>query len=82
MGPDGKRLGEVLLAILLPDGESVRARVHLNAEQYAEADRAHMNDGAYIRVAGMLHPGRQIRALSDIQRFELLAPGTGKTQTT
>jgi hypothetical protein len=79
MGPEGKRLGEVQLAILLPDGESVRSRVHLNAEQYAAADRAHMNDGTYIRVDGTLHPGRQIRALTDIQSFELLAPGTGKT---
>jgi hypothetical protein len=79
MGPEGKRLGEVLLALLLPDGESVRARVHLNAEQYAKADRAHMTDGAYVRLAGTLLPGRPVRSIRNLQDFDLLTPETRNT---
>jgi hypothetical protein len=74
MGEDGKRAGEVILALLLQEGESVRARVALTAEQYADADRAHMAEGAYVQVSGKLQPGRQPRQLSEITRFELILP--------
>ncbi|HMU41423.1 MAG TPA: hypothetical protein PKE31_20610 [Pseudomonadota bacterium] len=73
MEPCGKRSGDVWLALLLRDGESVRARVRLDAAQYTEADRAHMTDGAYVRVVGVLHPGRPMR-LTDLEHFERLAP--------
>lgn len=72
MGPDGKRSGEVILSLLSPDGEQVRVRANLNAEQYEQADKAHMTDGAYVKVTGKLHPGRQPRQLSDIKTFELM----------
>lgn len=72
MGQDGKRSGEVILSLLSPDGEQVRARASLNAEQYDQADKAHMTDGAYVKVTGKLHPGRQPRQLSDIKSFELM----------
>ena len=32
------------------------ARANLSADQYAKADKAHMTDGAYVKVAGKLHP--------------------------
>jgi len=70
IGPDGHRAGEVILALLLTDGETVRARTNLTADQYAAADDAHMTDGAYVKVAGKLHPGRQPRSLTDIASFE------------
>ena len=72
MGPDGRRAGEVILSLLSSDGEQVRARANLNAEQYEQADKAHMADGAYVKVTGKLHPGRQPRQLSDIKSFDLL----------
>jgi len=73
MGPDGKRAGEVILRLLTADGDDlVRARANLTAEQYEKADRAHMKDGAFVKVSGRLHPGRQPRQLSDIRAFELM----------
>ena len=72
MGPDGRRSGEVILSLLTSDGEQLRARASLSADQYAQADKAHMTDGAFVKVKGKLHPGRQPRLLSDIQFFELL----------
>jgi hypothetical protein len=72
MGPDGKRSGEVILSLLSPDGEQVRVRANLDARQYEQADKAHMSDGAYVKVTGKLHPGRQPRQLSDIKSFELM----------
>jgi hypothetical protein len=73
MGADGRRTGEVILALLLPEGEIVRARTNLDAEQYVAADEAHMTEGAYVRITGKLHPGRQPRALTDVAEFKLLS---------
>lgn len=73
MGPDGRRAGEVILRLLTADGdELVRARANLTADQYDQADKAHMQDGAFVKVAGKLHHGRQPRQLSDIKSFELM----------
>jgi hypothetical protein len=73
MGPDGRRAGEVILRLLTPDGdELVRARANLDSEQYEQADKAHMKDGAFVKVTGKLLPGRQPRQLSDIKSFELM----------
>ncbi|MFS8068056.1 MAG: hypothetical protein ACMG6S_17005 [Byssovorax sp.] len=72
MGPDNQRSGPVILSLLLPEGEQVRARVNLDAKQYAEADKAHMTEGIYVKVRGRLHPGRQPRQMSDVASFELI----------
>lgn len=72
MGEDGRRSGEVILALLLPDGESIRVRTTLDAVNYERADQAHMTNGAYIQVSGRLHPGRQPRQFTNVSRFELL----------
>lgn len=73
MGVDGRRSGVVVLSLLLPDeGESVRVRTVLSADNYAIADQAHMNNGAYVRVTGCLRPGRQPRQMTDMTTFELL----------
>ncbi len=73
MGQDGRRSGSVVLSLLLPEGgEIVRARTVLSASDYEKADRAHMTNGAYVRVAGRLRPGRQPRLLTDITSFEIL----------
>jgi hypothetical protein len=71
MGPDNRRSGPVILSLLLPEGEQVRARVVLDAKQYADADRAHMTGGIYVKVRGRLRPGRQPWQMSDVSSFEL-----------
>ena len=72
MGPDGRRSGDIILSLLLPEGVQVRARTNLNADDYAKADRAHMSDGTYVKVAGLLHPGQQPRQLSGLRSFDLI----------
>ena len=72
MGLDGRRSGEVILSLLLPEGEQLRARTNLNADDYSKADQAHMSEGTYVKVAGGVHPGRQPRQLSDLRSFELI----------
>lgn len=71
MGEDGRRAGPVVVALLLPEeGETVRARMILSADDYATADKAHMTNGAYVAVRGKLRPGRQPRQLTDIESFK------------
>jgi hypothetical protein len=72
MGADGHRSGEIILSLLLPEGEQVRARTNLNAENYEKADKAHMTEGVYVKVAGQLNPGRQPRQLVNLRSFELI----------
>jgi len=74
MGENGRRSGEVILALLLQEGESIRARASLSAEEYEKADKAHMTEGSYVQVAGKLQQGRQPRQMSEISRFELILP--------
>lgn len=74
MSADGRRSGSVVLSLLLPDeGESVKARIILLANDYAKADYAHITNGAYVRVTGRLRPGRQPRQITDMTSFEILA---------
>lgn len=74
MDESGRRSGDVILALLLPDeGETIRSKVSLSADDYSKADAAHMSNGAYVRVTGRLRPGRQPRQLTDISSFELIA---------
>ena len=73
IGPDGKRAGNVIMRLLTPDTDDlVRAKANLTWEQYEKADKAHMNDGIFVMLAGKLHPGRQPRELNDISLFELM----------
>ncbi|RVK93387.1 hypothetical protein [Sinorhizobium meliloti] len=75
MGSDGKRSGGVVLALLLPEGEIVRARTMLDADDYAKAGEAHMRNGSYVRVTGKLRQGRQPRQFVDMTSFEVLSGG-------
>jgi hypothetical protein len=75
MGEDGRRSGMVVLALLQPEeGETVRARMVLSADDYAKADHAHMTNGSYVVVTGRLLPGRQPRQLTDATSFEVYRP--------
>jgi len=74
LGADGRRSGEVVLSLWLPDeGGTIRARTVLSSVDYASADRAHMASSAYVSVTGRLRPGRQPRQLTDLTSFRLLA---------
>jgi len=69
----GRRSGDVILALLLPDeGETIRAKVSLSADDYSKADTAHMTNGAYVRVNGRLRPGHQPRQLTNVSYFDLI----------
>lgn len=71
MGNDGRRFGEVVFRVLIPDAESpIRARANLSAEDYLLADKAHMNEGSYALFHAKLHPGRQPRRLMDVDDYE------------
>jgi hypothetical protein len=74
MGPDNRRAGEVIVALLLREGESVRAKLILGPDGYDTAARAHLAQNAYVRITGRLHPGRQPRLLSHISNFETIMP--------
>jgi hypothetical protein len=69
----GRRSGDVILALLLADeGETVKAKIPLSADDYSKAHTAHMANGGYVRVTGKLRPGRQPRQLTEVSHFELI----------
>jgi hypothetical protein len=73
MDTSGQRSGDVILSLLLPDeGETVRVKTTLTAADYAKADQAHMQNGAYVMVTGRLLSGRQPRQLSNLSHFSLV----------
>jgi hypothetical protein len=65
------------VALLLREGEIIKARVVLDQEQYAKAVAAHLDDRALVRIAGRLRPGRQPRTLTEVTSFMLIGPGLG-----
>jgi hypothetical protein len=71
---EGNRAGEVVVALLLRDDETIKARVLLDQEQYARAVAAHLDDRTFVRIAGRLRPGRQPRTLIDVTSFSLIGP--------
>ena len=72
IGSHGERSGEVLLDLLLPQGEQIKVRVNLDATQYQKADKAHMAaHNAYIKVKGKLLQGKQPQRLTEVSEFEL-----------
>lgn len=68
-GENGRRAGEVILALLI-ESEIVKARLNLNTNQYEVAYKAHGVIGGLVKVKGKLHPGQRIRTLDDIELFE------------
>ncbi|MCX8481599.1 MAG: hypothetical protein ORN58_06750 [Sediminibacterium sp.] len=68
---DGLRSGEIILNLFQED-EIIKAKTILNAQQYKDADKAHMTAGVYIKIKGKLHPGNQPRNLTDVTLFELI----------
>ncbi|BCM90381.1 hypothetical protein IAD21_02233 [Abditibacteriota bacterium] len=75
MGRDGRRFGEVIFRLFLSEEDApIRAKAELSSALYAQADKAHMTDGAHVLFHAKLHPGRQPRRLSDIEGVEIFIP--------
>jgi hypothetical protein len=72
VGEDGRRSGEVILALLLEDEDVVRARAVLNPEQYVQAVAAHEKGRAYVMVQGVLQRGTRIGYLKNVESFHLV----------
>lgn len=70
-GNDGRRSGEVILALIF-EPEIVNARVMLNADDYEVAYKAHGLGGGLVKVKGRLFPGKRVRTLDEIAVFELV----------
>ncbi|MCX7092818.1 MAG: hypothetical protein NTY50_05135 [Methylobacter sp.] len=67
-----RRAGDVILDLYQQDGESIRARVSLNAEWYNQAIEAHKNAGNYIQIKGKLLAGNQPRTMKNIISFTII----------
>ena len=70
-GKDGRREGEVTLALLV-DSEIVNAKVILNADEYEIAYKAHGKKSGYIKVDGILSPGKRQNTVKEITNFKLV----------
>jgi hypothetical protein len=67
----GRRYGEVTLSITLgDDDEIVRARAILDAQQYAIANEAHMQN-RYVIVTGILDRSNRLSTVRDVTGLEL-----------
>ncbi|CAK0773091.1 hypothetical protein CCP3SC1AL1_640013 [Gammaproteobacteria bacterium] len=73
MGEDGRRSGEVIIALLL-EGESIRVKTNLTANEYEKAHQAHITESAYVQISGKIHPGRSPQSITEITRFKLIHP--------
>jgi hypothetical protein len=67
----GRRYGEVTLSIILgDDDEIVRARAILDAEQYAIANEAHMQN-RYVIATGIIDRSNRLSTVRDVTGLEL-----------
>lgn len=71
---EGRRSGSAILQ-LLHEEELVKARVHLNADQYAVALHVHQTQGAYIQLTGDLKREKSRNVIDNISEFKI----TGET---
>ena len=76
VGEDGKRSGEVTLALLLPDeDEIVRARTMLTSADYEKAVTAHEQGAGYVQLTGRIRRGVRISRIDNLRDFTLLKTG-------
>ncbi len=73
VGEDGKRSGEVILSLLLPDEtELVKAKVRLDSNDYLLAVQAHERGRTYIQLHGVLRRGDRISRIDRPEGFSLI----------
>lgn len=71
---DGARSGDVVLNLMVRDGDPIRARVNLNTEQYKVADQAHMNaSNPFVQLRGRLNPGNQPLRITNLSLFKVIS---------
>lgn len=73
VGDDGRRSGEVVFSLLLPDEEIVRARGNLNAEDYERAVHAHERGRGYVSFSGTLRRGIRVGRVEGIEGLQELS---------
>lgn len=71
IGSSGRREGDVELNLFI-EGNGVRTRVFLNADQHQLADNAYMSSGATIRVVGTLESRPRVSLLTAVTRFGIV----------
>jgi hypothetical protein len=69
----GRRAGWIELALNLPEVGWVRATAALSADQYKEADTAHISGAQFIAITGTLEPRPRVWIFSAIEKFERVA---------
>jgi hypothetical protein len=70
--PDSKPKGDVEISIHLEDDSIVKARANLGVRDYEIAMHAH-GSGRAVSFIGILHRGKRIHKVEDIQEFEILS---------
>lgn len=77
VGEDGKRCGEVVLSLLLPDeDELIKARTSLNSSEYEKAVEAHERGRSYVKLKGHLIRGIRISRIDKPEGFTLVEDAT------
>lgn len=77
VGEDGKRYGEVVLSLLLPDeDELIKARTSLNSSEYEKAVEAHERGRSYVKLKGHLIRGIRISRIDKPEGFTLVEDAT------
>ncbi len=73
VGEVGKRGGEVILSLLLPDErELVKAKVRLDSNDYLLAVQAHEQGRTYVQLQGVLRRGDRISRIDRPEHFSLI----------
>lgn len=77
VGEDGKRCGEVVLSVLLPDAdELIKARMSLNSSDYEKAVAAHEKGRSYVQLRGHLTRGIRTSRIDNPEGFTLVEDDT------
>lgn len=69
----GRRAGWVELALNLRDIGWIRAAAELSADQYKEADTAHINGAQFIAITGTVEQRPRVWIFSAVEKFERVA---------
>ena len=78
VGEDGKRAGEVVLAVFDEESSEIaRARVNLTADENDIADEAHMQGFGYVYFRGILRRGPRIGRIDNLRSFKPLRMDAG-----
>lgn len=73
VGEDGRRCGEIVLSLLIPDeDELIKARTSLHSGDYEKAVLAHEKGRSYVKLRGQLTRGVRISRIDNPEGFSLV----------